>query len=111
MRARLRELLVQYDAAQDPHSAAPAPRERWPEGMALAVAMNSLKYDVSESCLKVVHHALVICGMAGYKNGTEYSVGRHLRDIYSAQLMISNDRVVMTTGALLLAQRSEIGAL
>ncbi|MEH3106040.1 MAG: acyl-CoA/acyl-ACP dehydrogenase [Sphingomonas fennica] len=112
MRSRLRELLAQYDSARDPAAAAAVPpRDRWPEGMALAVAMNSLKVDVSETCLQVVHNAMVICGMAGYRNGTEYSVGRHLRDIYSAQLMISNDRVVATTGALLLAQRSEIGAL
>jgi acyl-CoA dehydrogenase len=52
-----------------------------------------------------------ICGMAGYKNGGEFSVGRHLRDILSAQLMISNDRIAATTGTLLLAQRTGMGTL
>jgi len=48
---------------------------------------------------------LMICGMAGYKNGTDYSVGRHLRDLYSAPLMINNDRIAQNTASLLLAQR------
>jgi acyl-CoA dehydrogenase len=47
----------------------------------------------------------MICGMAGYKNGTEYSVGRHLRDLHSAPLMINNDRIAQNTASMLLAQR------
>ncbi|RYD46958.1 MAG: hypothetical protein EOP83_28800, partial [Verrucomicrobiaceae bacterium] len=73
--------------------------------------LNTLKRDVSEMCHDVVLQAMRICGMAGYKNGGEFSVGRHLRDILSAQLMISNDRIAATTGTLLLAQRTEMGTL
>jgi acyl-CoA dehydrogenase len=49
--------------------------------------------------------------MAGYKNGTDFSIGRHLRDILSAQLMINNDRIAATTGTMLLAQRADLGTL
>jgi acyl-CoA dehydrogenase len=66
---------------------------------------NTLKTSISTMALKVVHEVLMICGMAGYKNGTDYSVGRHLRDLYSAPLMINNDRIAQNTASLLLAQR------
>lgn len=67
--------------------------------------MNTLKTSISATALLVVQEVLMICGMAGYKNGTEYSVGRHLRDLHSAPLMINNDRIAQNTASLLLAQR------
>jgi len=83
----------------------------WPQGMARATVLNMLKHDVSTQCHEVVLEALRICGMAGYRNGTEFSIGRHLRDILSAQLMINNDRIASGTGAMLFAQRAELGTL
>ena len=114
MQARLAGLIGQYDACHTLGSdrAVVTPEEAgWPAGMARAAALNTLKRDVSEMCHRVVLEAMLICGMAGYKNGTDFSVGRHLRDILSAQLMISNDRIAATTGSLLLAQRTELGTL
>jgi acyl-CoA dehydrogenase len=73
--------------------------------LGFASDMNTLKTSISTTALQVVHEVLMICGMAGYKNGTEYSVGRHLRDLYSAPLMINNDRIAQNTASLLLAQR------
>ncbi|WP_341312390.1 acyl-CoA dehydrogenase family protein [Paraburkholderia sp. IMGN_8] len=73
--------------------------------LGFASDMNTLKTSISTTALQVVQEALMICGMAGYKNGTEYSVGRHLRDLYSAPLMINNDRIAQNTASLLLAQR------
>jgi acyl-CoA dehydrogenase len=72
----------------------------------LASDMNTLKLSISSTALQVVQETLMICGMAGYKNGTEFSVGRHLRDLFSAPLMISNDRIELNTANLLLAQRT-----
>jgi acyl-CoA dehydrogenase len=43
----------------------------------------------------------------GYKNGTPYSLGRHLRDAHSAQLMISNDRILSNSANLLLVQKQD----
>ncbi|HEY1998036.1 MAG TPA: acyl-CoA dehydrogenase family protein [Paraburkholderia sp.] len=73
--------------------------------LGFASDMNTLKTSISTTALQVVQEVLMICGMAGYKNGTEYSVGRHLRDLYSAPLMINNDRIAQNTASLLLAQR------
>ena len=58
-----------------------------------------------------MQQALSICGMAGYRNDGPYSLGRHLRDMWSAPLMIGNDRVAANTGAMLLAQRAELGGI
>jgi acyl-CoA dehydrogenase len=73
--------------------------------LGFASDMNTLKTSISSTALLVVQEVLMICGMAGYKNGTEYSVGRHLRDLHSAPLMINNDRIAQNTASMLLAQR------
>jgi acyl-CoA dehydrogenase len=38
--------------------------------------------------------AMRACGLAGYRNDGEFSVGRHLRDAVSAPLMINNERIL-----------------
>ncbi|WP_323122774.1 acyl-CoA dehydrogenase family protein [Burkholderia alba] len=77
----------------------------WSASMAHAAELNTLKTYVSATALEVVSHAMMICGMASYKNGTPYTLGRHLRDLHSAPLMISNDRIEANTANLLLALR------
>ncbi|NIJ28149.1 acyl-CoA dehydrogenase [Sphingomonas insulae] len=114
LRARLAPLIAQFDACSPLVDGAPAmsaEEAHWPTGMACGAALNMLKLDVSETCYDVVMEAMRICGMAGYKNGSEFSIGRHLRDIISAQLMINNDRIAATTGQLLLAQRTDLGTI
>ncbi|WP_322015104.1 acyl-CoA dehydrogenase family protein [Paraburkholderia sp. J12] len=106
MQARL---AVALDAARAAHRARhAAPDADAPLSAALHFAsdMNTLKTSISSTALLVVQEALMICGMAGYKNGTPYSVGRHLRDLHSAPLMINNDRIAQNTASLLLAQRN-----
>jgi acyl-CoA dehydrogenase len=71
--------------------------------MALALHMNDLKLAVSVDALSVVQAALNICGIAGYRNDSEYSVARLLRDIYSAGLMVHNDRIIEHNASLLCA--------
>ncbi|KQZ15506.1 acyl-CoA dehydrogenase [Mesorhizobium sp. Root554] len=75
--------------------------------MSFAVAMNNVKVGASETILTIINHAMLICGILGYKNGTPFSLGRHLRDAHSAQLMISNDRILGNTSNLLLAHRQD----
>ncbi|MGY2488695.1 acyl-CoA dehydrogenase family protein [Cupriavidus sp. CP313] len=72
----------------------------------LAAEMNGLKTSVSALALEAVQIAMLVCGMAGYKHGTPFSLGRHLRDLWSAPLMINNDRILTNTAHLLLADRS-----
>lgn len=73
--------------------------------MGFAVEMNNLKVTSSRLAGEVVQHALMITGIAGYKNDTPFSVGRQLRDVMSAPIMISNDRILLNTSNMLLVSR------
>ncbi|MET0171890.1 MAG: acyl-CoA dehydrogenase family protein [Agrobacterium vaccinii] len=79
--------------------------------MAFAIAMNNVKICSSETILEIINHAMLICGIMGYKNGTPFSLGRHLRDAHSAQLMISNDRILGNSANLLLVQKQDTSLL
>jgi acyl-CoA dehydrogenase len=75
-----------------------------PEGvtaLSFSIAMNNIKTSTSERAVQVINQALMICGIAGYKNDTPYSLGRHLRDAHSAMLMVNNDRISANTANLL----------
>jgi acyl-CoA dehydrogenase len=78
---------------------------------AFAVAMNNLKTGSSQMVVQVIHQCLLICGLAGYRNDSAFSLGRHLRDAHSAALMINNDRILANTGNLLMALREDPGLL
>jgi acyl-CoA dehydrogenase len=79
--------------------------------MSFAIAMNNVKIASSETILEIIHRALLVCGIMGYKNGTPYSLGRHLRDAHSARLMISNDRILGNTATMLLVQKPDLSLL
>ena len=38
-------------------------------------------------------------GLSGYRNDSEFSIGRHLRDILSSPIMINNDRILANVAA------------
>ncbi|HVV94931.1 MAG TPA: acyl-CoA dehydrogenase family protein [Hyphomicrobiales bacterium] len=65
--------------------------------------INLLKVDASERAVATVMSAMRAAGLAGYRNDGEFSIGRHLRDILSSPVMISNDRIraSVATGALM----------
>lgn len=71
----------------------------------VAVMLNNLKTTASDMAVDIVQRALGIVGLAGYRNGTPFSLGRPLRDIMSAPLMIGNDRILSNTAKLLLVQK------
>ena len=70
--------------------------------LASAVRFNNLKVAASEQAVKVCHGALNVCGIAGYKNDSDFSIGRHLRDALSAPLMVTNERIHDTNASYLL---------
>jgi acyl-CoA dehydrogenase len=70
--------------------------------MASALRFNNLKVAASEQAPRLCQGAMSICGIAGYMNGTPYSIGRHLRDSMSASLMVANERIHDTNASLLL---------
>jgi len=61
--------------------------------------MNMLKVSASELAVATVMGAMQACGLAGYRNDSEFSMGRHLRDILSSPVMISNDRILSDIAA------------
>jgi len=79
-----------------------------PEGMqellaiGWALKMNNLKINASETAPQLVHKALQITGILGYKNDSKFSLGRHYRDALSGALMISNDRIASKSASMLL---------
>jgi acyl-CoA dehydrogenase len=52
------------------------------------------KVQVSELAVTTVLSSLRACGLSGYRNDTEFTIGRLLRDVLSAPLMINNDRIL-----------------
>lgn len=64
--------------------------------------LNHLKIGASEAAPRIVHQALQVTGILGYKNDTPYSLGRHYRDVLSASLMISNARITSKNASMLL---------
>jgi len=67
-----------------------------------ALKLNNLKIGASQAAPQIVHDALQIVGILGYKNDSPFSVGRHYRDVLSASLMISNDRILGKNASMLL---------
>ena len=62
-------------------------------------AINLLKVDCSELAVTTVMSALRACGLSGYRNDSEFSLGRHLRDVLSSPIMINNDRILANLAA------------
>jgi len=69
------------------------------EAIDFQTGMNLLKVNASELAVATVMSAMQACGLAGYRNDGEFSIGRHLRDILSSPVMISNDRILANIGA------------
>jgi len=72
-----------------------------------ALRLNNLKINASEMAPQIVHRALQIVGILGYKNDSPFSMGRHYRDALSGALMISNDRIAAKSASMLLVFKDE----
>jgi len=73
--------------------------------MGWALRLNNLKIACSEAAPQIVQRALQVVGIPGYKNDTPFSLGRHLRDVLSASLMISNERIAAKSAAMLMVYK------
>ena len=76
-------------------------------GLGFAMHMNHLKTEAAQMAPEIVARALGVCGISGYRCDSPYAVGRHLRDAYSAALMISHDRVLAANAAMLLVHKDD----
>ena len=97
MKSMARDGLHRFEQAQD------HPDELTSIGF--AVAMNNVKVATSQVAVEIVNKAMLVCGIAGFKNDTPFSIGRQYRDILSAQIMINNDRIFGNTSNMLLVHR------
>ncbi len=57
-------------------------------------SINLLKVEASELAVTTVMSAMRACGLSGYRNDGDFTVGRQLRDVLSSPLMINNDRIL-----------------
>jgi acyl-CoA dehydrogenase len=64
------------------------------ESVDFQTALNLVKVKASELAVATVMSSMQACGLSGYRNDSEFSIGRHLRDILSSPIMISNDRIL-----------------
>jgi acyl-CoA dehydrogenase len=76
-------------------------------GMGFAIRMNNVKLAVSEQLVELVGRCMRICGINGYKQDSKYTLGRHLRDAWGAQLMVNNDRIFGGNAQMLLVHKDE----
>jgi acyl-CoA dehydrogenase len=63
-------------------------------GLAFSIGINNLKLTSSQQVIDIVMRAMMICGIAGYRNDSKLTLGRHLRDATGAALMVNNDRIL-----------------
>src|SRR6201997_3457045 len=63
-------------------------------GLEFQTLITLTKVEASELAAQTVMSAMRACGLSGYRNDSEYSIGRHLRDVLSAPIMINNDRIL-----------------
>jgi acyl-CoA dehydrogenase len=73
--------------------------------MGFAIGMNALKVSASQLVVEIVGKAMTIIGISAYRNDSEFSLARMLRDAHGAALMVNNDRINANNAQLLLVHR------
>ena len=91
LRALIGTTVDRYDAAGDDPDVL--------DSIAFGNAIAMLKVDASELAVATVMSAMRACGLSGYREDGDFSIGRALRDILSAPIMIHNDRIIASAAA------------
>ena len=63
-------------------------------GLDFQTMITLTKVEASELAAQTVMCAMRATGLSGYRNDSDYSIGRHLRDVLSSPIMINNDRIL-----------------
>ena len=69
--------------------------------------MNSLKTSVSSAVIGIITRAMNIVGIAAYRNNSDNSIARLLRDAHSTELMVHNERILQNSGRLLCVYKGQ----
>ena len=99
LRSNVQSAATDFDALGDDR--APLQTMSW------ALRFNNLKIAASEATPAIVHQALQIIGIMGYKNSSPFSVGRQYRDALSGALMVGNERILAKSASMLLVAKGE----
>ena len=91
LRALIAAMLARYEAIEHDPKALGA--------IDFQTSIALLKVDASEMAVETVMNAMRATGLSGYRNDTDVSVGRSLRDILSSPIMINNDRILSSLSA------------
>lgn len=86
LRAMLRDAARRYESVMDDAKTL--------DSMDFQSQITLVKVEASEMAVAAVLAAQRVCGLAGYRCDSEFSVERHLRDVLSSPLMINNDRIL-----------------
>jgi acyl-CoA dehydrogenase len=99
MRGAVREAMHEYGERDGDSDAL--------SSLGFQIRLNNLKIAAAEQVVPIVQRAMSICGISAYRNDTQYSLGRHLRDAHGAAVMILNDRLYGTNASLLLVSKED----
>lgn len=91
--------------AKEYHDLLAADQPEKVHGFGFSIRTNNLKITCSQRIVEIVGGALLICGISGYRNDSQYSLSRHLRDSYGAALMVNNDRITKLNATMLMAHK------
>lgn len=69
------------------------------------IKTNNLKLSSSQLVVDIVGKSVLIIGISSYRNDSEFSLCRHLRDAYGAALMVNNERILGHNTTLQLVHR------
>ncbi len=102
LRAGVRYAASEYAERLEQYAGQP-----FPSDFAYTTRTSAVKVHTSTEIIDIVGQALRICGINGYRNDHKDSLGRHLRDVYGAALMVNNDRILLQSSTMQIVQKGE----
>jgi len=75
------------------------------ESPGFVASVRNVKVSTSELAVSIATAALSICGIAGFKRDTPFSLDRQIRDAHGALVMVSNERYLRANAEMLLARK------
>jgi acyl-CoA dehydrogenase len=75
------------------------------ESPGFVASVRNLKVSTSELAVRIATGALTICGIAGFKRDTPFTLDRQIRDAHGSLVMVSNERYLRANAEMLLARK------
>lgn len=102
MRGGVQQTIAEYQRMLDAGD-----QSAYSSNYGFGIRINNLKLSSSQLIVDIVGKAMLICGIAGYRNDSKFTLCRHLRDAYGAALMVNNDRILGQSSAMQIMQRGD----